>query len=185
MHRALRAPGQCEAGLCCALATSAGSTKKGCSRLLAIAGERQACWKQRLLLVPSPVKCALLSTALTCRCLLLQAILEATQLKDDPQSSVQRVVVTGCMAQRYAGDLSEAIPEADLFVGFQNYDGLPASIREALAAPGGGAARPAKRQRVQVGVLNVAEHHITCALCNLSLRLSSRRSSAPKTPWPF
>ena len=85
----------------------------------------------------------------------LQAILEATQLKDDPQSSVQRVVVTGCMAQRYAGDLREAIPEADLFVGFQNYDGLPASIREALAAPGGDAARPAKRQRVQVGPLGL------------------------------
>ena len=82
----------------------------------------------------------------------LQAILEATQLKDDPASSVQRVVVTGCMAQRYAGELSEAIPEADLFVGFQNYGGLPASIREALAAPGGGAARQAKRQRVQVGL---------------------------------
>ena len=82
----------------------------------------------------------------------LQAILEATQLKDDPQSSVQRIVVTGCMAQRYAGDLSEAIPEADLFVGFQNYGGLPESIREALAAPGGSDVRQAKRQRVQVGL---------------------------------
>ncbi|KAK9830594.1 hypothetical protein WJX81_002766 [Elliptochloris bilobata] len=81
----------------------------------------------------------------------LEAILEATQLKEDPASSVQRVVVTGCMAQRYSSDLSDAIPEADLFVGFQNYEGLPGSIREALAAPGGDASRQAKRQRVQVG----------------------------------
>lgn len=94
----------------------------------------------------------------------LQAILEATQLKDDPQSSVQRVVVTGCMAQRYASDLSAAIPEADLFVGFQNYDGLPASIREALAAPSGGAARPAKRQRVQVGPLGLQPHCVVLEL---------------------
>lgn len=79
-----------------------------------------------------------------------QAILEATQLKDDPSSSVRRVVVTGCMAQRYAGDLSEAIPEADLVVGFQSYDGLPRSIREALAATSSGAAPLSKRQRVQV-----------------------------------
>ena len=79
-----------------------------------------------------------------------QAILEATQLKDDPSSSVRRVVITGCMAQRYAGDLSEAIPEADLIVGFQSYDGLPGSIREALAAPSSGAAPLPKRQRVQV-----------------------------------
>ena len=122
--------------------------------LVAVAGERQARWKQQPLLGPSPPKHATHDSA-DLPVPSLQAILEATQLKDDPASAVQRVVVTGCMAQRYAGDLSAAIPEADLFVGFENYDGLPASIREALAAPGAGAARPAKRQRVQVGPLGL------------------------------
>ncbi len=79
-----------------------------------------------------------------------QAILDAAQLKADSGSSVRRVVVTGCMAQRYGADLAESIPEADLVVGFQRYGELPASIREALAAPDGEVAQRPKRQRVQV-----------------------------------
>src|SRR6476659_4850783 len=51
----------------------------------------------------------------------IQRILEMAELKG--QSQVKRVVVAGCLTQRYKNDLVEGLPEADLFVGsgeFQN-----------------------------------------------------------------
>lgn len=51
----------------------------------------------------------------------IQKILEMTELKS--QGSLKRVVVAGCLTQRYKDDLVEGLPEADLFVGsgeFQN-----------------------------------------------------------------
>lgn len=51
----------------------------------------------------------------------IQRILDMTELKE--KGSVRRVVVAGCLTQRYKDDLVEGLPEADLFVGsgeFQN-----------------------------------------------------------------
>lgn len=51
----------------------------------------------------------------------VQRILEMTSLKED--GKVKRVVVAGCLTQRYKDELVEGLPEADLFVGsgeFQN-----------------------------------------------------------------
>lgn len=51
----------------------------------------------------------------------IQRILDMAALKD--QGQVKRVVVAGCLTQRYKNDLVEGLPEADLFVGsgeFQN-----------------------------------------------------------------
>lgn len=51
----------------------------------------------------------------------IQRILDMTSLKGDGQ--IKRVVVAGCLTQRYKEDLVEGLPEADLFVGsgeFQN-----------------------------------------------------------------
>ena len=51
----------------------------------------------------------------------IQKILEMAELKE--QGAVKRVVVAGCLTQRYKDDLVEGLPEADLFVGsgeFQN-----------------------------------------------------------------
>lgn len=51
----------------------------------------------------------------------IQKILEMSQMKQDGQ--VKRVVVAGCLTQRYKDDLADGLPEADLFVGsgeFQN-----------------------------------------------------------------
>lgn len=51
----------------------------------------------------------------------IQKILEMGELKE--QGAVKRVVVAGCLTQRYKDDLVEGLPEADLFVGsgeFQN-----------------------------------------------------------------
>ena len=51
----------------------------------------------------------------------IQRILEMAELKE--QGQVRRVVVAGCLTQRYKQDLVEGLPEADLFIGsgeFQN-----------------------------------------------------------------
>jgi ribosomal protein S12 methylthiotransferase len=51
----------------------------------------------------------------------IQRILEMSSLKES--GKVRRVVVAGCLTQRYKDDLVEGLPEADLFVGsgeFQN-----------------------------------------------------------------
>jgi len=51
----------------------------------------------------------------------IQRILDMTALKE--QGQVKRVVVAGCLTQRYKTDLVDGLPEADLFVGsgeFQN-----------------------------------------------------------------
>jgi ribosomal protein S12 methylthiotransferase len=51
----------------------------------------------------------------------IQRILEMSQLKES--GKVRRVVVAGCLTQRYKDDLVAGLPEADLFVGsgeFQN-----------------------------------------------------------------
>lgn len=51
----------------------------------------------------------------------IQRILEMSSLKEE--GKVKRVVVAGCLTQRYKEDLVEGLPEADLFVGsgeFQN-----------------------------------------------------------------
>lgn len=51
----------------------------------------------------------------------IQKILEVSELKNS--GTVKRVVVAGCLTQRYKDDLVEGLPEADLFVGsgeFQN-----------------------------------------------------------------
>ncbi len=51
----------------------------------------------------------------------IQRILDMAQLKE--QGKIKKVVVAGCLTQRYKDDLVEGLPEADLFVGsgeFQN-----------------------------------------------------------------
>jgi ribosomal protein S12 methylthiotransferase len=51
----------------------------------------------------------------------IQRILDMAQLKQD--GKIKKIVVAGCLTQRYKSDLVEGLPEADLFVGsgeFQN-----------------------------------------------------------------
>lgn len=51
----------------------------------------------------------------------IQRILDMAQLKQD--GKIKKIVVAGCLTQRYKTDLVEGLPEADLFVGsgeFQN-----------------------------------------------------------------
>ena len=53
----------------------------------------------------------------------IDAILELARLKEtDPD---KRLVVTGCLVQRYAGDLQKSLPEVDAFLGTGDFTRLP------------------------------------------------------------
>src|SRR3954471_4360599 len=61
----------------------------------------------------------------------VDTILEMAQHK---QSGAQKLVVTGCLAQRYADELAKDIPEIDHILGSSDFP----SIAKALSAPRGG-----------------------------------------------
>jgi ribosomal protein S12 methylthiotransferase len=63
----------------------------------------------------------------------LDVILQAAELR--AQKENKRLVVTGCMAQRYAAELSEELPEIDAIVGFESYQDLPATLHEVMCTP--------------------------------------------------
>lgn len=76
--------------------------------------------------------------------------MEAARLKKD--GVVKRVVITGCLAQRYSEELAESLPEADLVIGFENYGSLSSSLRDVLGAPPEiDMEEYTRRSRVQVG----------------------------------
>jgi ribosomal protein S12 methylthiotransferase len=57
----------------------------------------------------------------------LDAILDAANLKRC--ATGRRLVVAGCMAQRYGAELKESLPEVDVFVGTGNFLDLPEILR--------------------------------------------------------
>lgn len=84
----------------------------------------------------------------------IETIIEASRLKEE--GKVKKIVITGCLAQRYREELAEQLPEADLVVGFEKYGGLSTALKQVLGAP------PeldddayALRSRVQVGEATV------------------------------
>ena len=61
--------------------------------------------------------------------------------------------MTGCLAQRYAGELAAELPEVDLVVGFQDYPKLAGELHGALGRQPGRAA--GEKARVMVGSATV------------------------------
>ncbi len=107
----------------------------------------------------------------------LDAILEAAEIKK--QGAGKRLVVAGCLAQRYGAELSDLLPEVDIFVGTGNFLELPELLRrterpEARPVPYAGAAHllpSAGMTRVRTGdfftsYLKISEgcNH-KCAFC--------------------
>jgi ribosomal protein S12 methylthiotransferase len=62
----------------------------------------------------------------------IDAILEAGRAKQ--QSAGRRLVVAGCLAQRYSTELREQLPEVDIFVGTGNFLDLPDLLRRTETA---------------------------------------------------
>ncbi len=61
----------------------------------------------------------------------VDAILEAAEVKKRGQG--RRLVVAGCLSQRYATELKEQLPEVDVFVGTGNFMELPELLRRTEA----------------------------------------------------
>src|ERR1700738_1244795 len=55
------------------------------------------------------------------------ALLQASQVKR--RGAGRRLVVAGCLAQRYGAELREELPEVDIFVGTGNFLDLPELLR--------------------------------------------------------
>lgn len=86
----------------------------------------------------------------------LEAIMAAAGLNEDGKK--RKIIVTGCLAQRYGGQLAQDLPEADLVVGFQNYGGLADSLSSTMGMATAGLAAAADKNtvnRVQVGEATV------------------------------
>ncbi len=56
----------------------------------------------------------------------IDVILELGQLKQT--GALETLVVAGCLAERYRGELAQGLPEVDLFIGTREYDRLPALL---------------------------------------------------------
>lgn len=85
----------------------------------------------------------------------IENIIQAAKLKEDGR--VKKVIVTGCLAQRYNTELAEQIPEIDLVMGFENYGSMSSSLREVLDSPPDvDAVEYQNRSRVQVGESTIA-----------------------------
>lgn len=52
----------------------------------------------------------------------IDTILELSDYKDPEVGKCQALVVSGCMAQRYSGELEKAMPEVDMFIGTGEYN---------------------------------------------------------------
>lgn len=48
----------------------------------------------------------------------------------------RKIIVTGCLAQRYSGQLAQDLPEADLVIGFEKYGSLTSSLQAMLGTGG-------------------------------------------------
>ena len=120
----------------------------------------------------------------------LDAILEAAEVKH--RGAGKRLVVAGCLSQRYSEELREKLPEVDVFVGTGNFLDLPELLRrtespEARAMPYPGAAHllpHASAPRVKTGnfftsYLKISEgcNH-TCAFCIIP-KIRGRHESRP------
>ncbi|MEW5302295.1 MAG: hypothetical protein WDW36_005096 [Sanguina aurantia] len=69
----------------------------------------------------------------------LEAIIAAASLNEDGKA--RKVIVTGCLAQRYNTQLAEDLPEVDLVLGFENYGSLVQNLDVSLGLPNGQAQR--------------------------------------------
>src|SRR5881409_3512518 len=66
----------------------------------------------------------------------IEAILEAHQQRGLNKQPHQKLIVSGCMSQRFARELGEAMPEVDAFIGLDQVSQLGAIIEQVVAGVG-------------------------------------------------
>src|SRR4029077_3715124 len=63
----------------------------------------------------------------------IDAILEAHQRRGLNKRADQKLIVSGCMSQRFSRELRESLPEVDAFIGLDQVSQLGAIIEEVVA----------------------------------------------------
>src|SRR6266581_936999 len=66
----------------------------------------------------------------------IEAILEAHQQRGLNKRPDQKLIVSGCMSQRFARELREALPEVDAFIGLDQVSELGAIIESVVTTAG-------------------------------------------------
>src|SRR4030095_16596799 len=64
----------------------------------------------------------------------IDAILEAHQQRGLTKKPGQKLIVSGCMSQRFSRELRESLPEVDAFVGLDQVAEMGAIVRRVLSA---------------------------------------------------
>lgn len=111
----------------------------------------------------------------------IDAIVEAGRLKDD--GACRAVVAVGCMVQRHKGELEEALPEVDLFLGAAEMDRLLPELERRGLLDEPVALHPGERvyagELPHVRYLKISEgcDH-GCAFCAIPLMRGRHRSFA-------
>ncbi|HET6410138.1 MAG TPA: 30S ribosomal protein S12 methylthiotransferase RimO [Chthoniobacteraceae bacterium] len=78
----------------------------------------------------------------------IEAILEAHQQRGLRKRKGQKLIVSGCMAQRFSKELIQEMPEVDAFIGLDQIKDTPGIIEQILARPAAAAvARPNAKAR--------------------------------------
>lgn len=108
----------------------------------------------------------------------IQAILEAAELKR--QGSLQRLVVAGCLSERYGSDLREEIPEVDHVFGTEAYEQIIKALSPDL-----------KYSLLGERILSTPKHYAymkisegcdhPCAFCAIPIMRGTHRSTAIPT----
>ena len=60
------------------------------------------------------------------------AINEMSEYRKDPNSRCQRLIVTGCMSQKWSSNMREDFPEVDIFLGIDQYQDIVKIINTSL-----------------------------------------------------
>src|SRR5712691_7101751 len=63
----------------------------------------------------------------------IEAILEAHQQRGLSKRAHQKLIVSGCMAQRFSRELREALPEVDAFIGLDQVNELGTIVKRVVA----------------------------------------------------
>ena len=80
----------------------------------------------------------------------IEAILEAHEARGLKKRAGQRLIVSGCMAQRFAKDLAHEMPEVDAFIGLDQVADTASIIEQVFARPAATPAAKAKTKSVLI-----------------------------------
>jgi ribosomal protein S12 methylthiotransferase len=95
-----------------------------------------------------------------------ESLARILELAEEKGARGAKLVVTGCLAQRYADDLFEELPEADAILGVNDYSELPAIVAGLVSEGGSAKVSGPSGERVlsvsgKEGILTGRRHRLT------------------------